>query len=243
MGGVIRTVFGGSKQKQSSSSTQESGNYFKDDLKNAFMPTTESTGMASTALGKLLGLSGDRSQALQDFRNTPGYQFNLESGSNAIGGQFANRGVFDSGATRKALMKFGSGLADNTQNSYIQNLLGLGQLGTQAGGLVADAGRYATGSSTGQGGGTSSTGGLGSFLGAILSDRRTKTDIRHVFTLDNGLPVYEFLYKNSNDIQIGVMADEVENLLPEALGPEIDGYKTVNYNKVLSNESSINPGS
>lgn len=63
------------------------------------------------------------------------------------------------------------------------------------------------------------------------SDRRLKTDIRRVGTLDNGLAVYTFRYKAGGPVVMGVMADEVEKLLPHAvLKRAIDNeYDAVNY--------------
>jgi hypothetical protein len=60
------------------------------------------------------------------------------------------------------------------------------------------------------------------------SDRRIKTDIERIGTLPNGLPVYAYRYKGQADFQIGVMAQEVEKLIPWAV-VEIDGIKHVNY--------------
>lgn len=71
--------------------------------------------------------------------------------------------------------------------------------------------------------------GLGSMAASAFSDRRLKTDIHRVGELDGGLGVYAYRYHWDDEPQLGVMADEVEVLAPEALGPEIDGFQTVNY--------------
>lgn len=60
------------------------------------------------------------------------------------------------------------------------------------------------------------------------SDRRIKTDISRVGTLDNGLPVYVYRFKHGGPMQIGVMAQEVERVKPHAVA-EIGGIKHVNY--------------
>ena len=67
-----------------------------------------------------------------------------------------------------------------------------------------------------------------SFANSFLSDRRVKEDIRKVGRLDNGLNVYSYRYKGGNRTMIGLMADEVEKIVPEAVG-DFAGYKTVNY--------------
>lgn len=74
--------------------------------------------------------------------------------------------------------------------------------------------------------------GLAGSLGgaAIMSDIRAKTDITRVGMLDNGLPVYAYRYVWGGPMQIGVMAQEVAQLHPEAVmvdGPT--GLLTVDY--------------
>ena len=56
--------------------------------------------------------------------------------------------------------------------------------------------------------------------------------IERIGQLISGLPVYLFTYINSGIQTIGVMADEVEKLAPEALGPVVAGYNTVDYGKL-----------
>ena len=79
--------------------------------------------------------------------------------------------------------------------------------------------------------------GLGGTLGAaaIMSDIRTKEHIKAIGWLPNGLPVYEYEYKPEWKDEaghgkfIGVMAQEVEMVKPEAVFTRPDGYKMVNY--------------
>lgn len=74
--------------------------------------------------------------------------------------------------------------------------------------------------------------GLGSLGGAAVtkfSDRRLKHGIRQIGKLANGLAVYAYTYIWGGPEQTGVMADEVAKLRPEALGPVIGGFQTVNY--------------
>ena len=68
--------------------------------------------------------------------------------------------------------------------------------------------------------------------GTGLSDRRLKKDINHLFTMDNGVPIYSFKYNWSNDIELGTMAQDIEGFMPEAVS-ELNGYKLVDYNKVF----------
>ena len=80
--------------------------------------------------------------------------------------------------------------------------------------------------------------GWGELLGAgmqaasLFSDRRLKTDIRRVGTTDGGLGIYQYKYVWGGPEQIGVMAQEVQEKQPDALGPVVDGYMTVRYDLV-----------
>ena len=84
--------------------------------------------------------------------------------------------------------------------------------------------------------------GLGGTLGAAAlmapaSDIRMKENIEQVGKLANGLNVYTYEYKPEfrddpfagHGKHIGVMAQEVEEIMPEAVITRPDGYKMVNY--------------
>jgi hypothetical protein len=68
-------------------------------------------------------------------------------------------------------------------------------------------------------------------MAMMASERRLKKNIVKVGELKDGLPVYDFVYRNDPDNQVmrGVMVDEVEIFRPHALGPKINGIQTVNY--------------
>lgn len=66
-----------------------------------------------------------------------------------------------------------------------------------------------------------------------MSDRRFKTDIEPVGELENGLKVYSYKFLGDSKPQLGVMADEVEKVIPDAV-ITIHGVKFVNYAKVLN---------
>jgi hypothetical protein len=84
--------------------------------------------------------------------------------------------------------------------------------------------------------------GLGGTLGAaaIMSDIRTKENITRIGTLPNGLPFYQFEYidefKNhplaGHGTHTGVMAQEVEVLIPDAVVTLDNGYLAVDYGKL-----------
>jgi len=71
-------------------------------------------------------------------------------------------------------------------------------------------------------------GGIGSLLKFMPSDMRLKEDISPVGTLFDGTPVYGYRYKGAGAYHIGLMAQDVEKIAPNAV-IEINGYKAVDY--------------
>lgn len=71
--------------------------------------------------------------------------------------------------------------------------------------------------------------GTGLTAGIKYSDRRLKTDVRRVGSLDNGLPVYAYRMIGSPVTEIGLMADEVEDKFPDAVHQQPNGFKMVDY--------------
>ena len=64
-----------------------------------------------------------------------------------------------------------------------------------------------------------------------MSDIRAKHDIALLGHLDNGLGFYRFSYNGSDKAYVGVMAQEVERVMPEAVARGSDGYLRVNYDQ------------
>lgn len=75
----------------------------------------------------------------------------------------------------------------------------------------------------------------GNVGGAALmaSDRRLKTDIKKVGKLDDGQPVYTYRYRAGGPTQLGLMAQSVEKVHPEAV-TEVGGFKAVDYRKATA---------
>jgi len=75
---------------------------------------------------------------------------------------------------------------------------------------------------------------------ALMSDIRTKEKIKHIAWLPNGLPVYTYEYKDEfkdhplagHGTHIGVMAQEVEVMYPNAVITLDNGYKAVDYGQL-----------
>lgn len=87
-------------------------------------------------------------------------------------------------------------------------------------------------SQSGLGGLFGLAGSLGAGAITKWSDARVKTDIRRVGSLDNGLPVYAYRYVWGGPVEIGVMAQDVERIRPDAVS-EISGIKAVDYGRAV----------
>jgi hypothetical protein len=81
----------------------------------------------------------------------------------------------------------------------------------------------------GRGGGGRGGGGRG---GGRRSDIRLKHDIVYLGRLDDGLGFYRFSYNGSGTAYVGVMAQDVQSVMPQAVFAGRDGYLRVNYQKL-----------
>lgn len=62
-----------------------------------------------------------------------------------------------------------------------------------------------------------------------MSDVRLKRGIVRVAHLDNGIDLYRYRYEWSDQLYVGVMAQEVAEIVPDAVVRGDDGYLRVNY--------------
>ena len=140
-------------------------------------------------------------------------------GSSAMGGvrmgganaAFANRGAFSRGGMSGG---FGGG----------------GRGGGGFGGGGRGGGFGGGGRGGGFGGGGRGGGGRGG--GARRSDMRLKHDIVLLGRLDDGLGYYRFVYNGAHTAFVGVMAQEVRTVMPEAVMRDADGYMRVSYDRL-----------
>jgi Chaperone of endosialidase len=68
--------------------------------------------------------------------------------------------------------------------------------------------------------------------GGRRSDIRLKHDVTLLARLDNGLGFYRFSYNGSHKAYVGVMAQEVQRVMPEAVVRGHDGYLRVYYDRL-----------
>jgi hypothetical protein len=91
--------------------------------------------------------------------------------------------------------------------------------------------QFARGGRGGGGGGRAAARGGGG-RGGRRSDIRLKHDIVFLGYLNDGLGLYRFSYNGSSKPYVGVMAQEVERIVPAAVTRGRDGYLLVNYEKL-----------
>lgn len=110
----------------------EYANKFKD-LSAGYDPYIKAGGTALERLMAGLGLGGDTAGFTNAYRALPGYQAGLETGSKAITGNAAARGMLKSGGAIKALNRYGSDYEDKRAGDYLSRLMamtGTGQTAT-----------------------------------------------------------------------------------------------------------------
>ena len=138
-------------------------------------------------------------------------------GARPGGGGGGGRSAFaGSGAGRGAMAQASRGHA---------SLGGRGGGGMRMGG--GGGGGFRGGGGGGRGGGGGGRGG-----GGRRSDIALKHDINLLGYLDNGLGFYRFSYNGSDKAYVGVMAQEVQTLRPDAVVRGSDGYLRVFYDKL-----------
>lgn len=234
-------IFGGSKSKQTSQATSQQVSYNQayNPIAQQFTPLLQE---AQKGLADYNAFMAGDTTGFDQYKANTGYDLAESEGFRRLLGGSSAAGTFTSGATGKRLQQYGTDLQQQYANNYLDRLLGRAGIGFQAGSALTSAGGYSSGSSqsTSQGS-SSSKPGIGGFLGQVAggiakSDRRAKRNIYQIGKLRNGLNLYQYRYLDGDDIIIGVMADEVKDILPEALGPVVDGYQTVNYDMINMKE-------
>lgn len=211
------TLFGGKKESANNANNAS--------LSGKLGGAVDGVGQSMGALQALLG--GD-SSGFRRFTDAIDLSGQMEMGSRGVTGNAAARGLLRSGSTGKALVNYEQQMENQAANSYMERLLGVGQMGLGAAGVLAETGKQSK---------SREKPGMGQFIGqmaagAAASDERLKTDITAVGKNRDGLTVYQYRYKGSPEVYTGVMAQEVAKVKPEALGPTVNGYMTVDYGKV-----------
>ena len=158
-----------------------------------------------------------------------GNAFDLSDGQKAK--DFAKRGQASLGNRGQADFKRPSGAGPKAVNRGGRpSQMGRGGGG---GGHISRGGGGGGHISRGGGGRGGGGGGRGGGGGGRRSDIRLKHDIVQLQRLGNGLELYRFRYKGSDrTLYVGVMAQEVQQIDPNAVSRDRDGYLRVDYDRI-----------
>jgi Protein of unknown function (DUF3300)/Chaperone of endosialidase len=179
---------------------------------------------------------GNRGNRQLDFRGRNGQQVLNPGnrGNNLGGGNLANRP-----STRPAAGNRGKRPhAGNRQGAKrVQHRAAAGgapaaKARSHAGHRAAGRHRAVGGGSHRAAGGGGHRGGGGRGAGGRRSDIRLKHNIVLVGRLNDGLGVYRFVYNGGHKTYVGVIAQEVQQVLPEAVERGSDGYLRVHYDQL-----------
>ena len=176
------------------------------------------------------GRSGN--QVLQPGAGGGGNRSSLGGGGNRpVPGGGGNRPSLGGGGSNRPSLggggggSRGSGAFGNISSGRITNIeSGRGRASLGGGGGGGGGARG--------GGGHFGGGGRGGGGGGRRSDMRLKHDIILLGRLDNGIGFYRFVYNSGSKAYVGVMAQEVQSVMPEAVVRGRDGYWRVDYGEL-----------
>lgn len=210
-----------------------------------FMKTLQPLYQQYMDVGKT-GTEGMKNLMEGGFTKDPVFQQIIKSGTQASNMNAAGSGHLFSGGQGKALQAYGEKEGANYFDDIFKNYQSMSNTGLTAtqsltseqtglqgmlANLFTSKGKDASQAEMAKGQGMQDLVKTG-IEGAAkaFSDRRLKRNIQRVGTHDLGIGVYEFDYLWGAHA-VGFMADEVEQVMPEAVG-EINGYKFVNYGMI-----------
>ena len=170
-----------------------------------------------------------------DFRGRTGDRRGGASRANVGGGN--GRPNIGANAARSGVGNRNAGAGNTRANLGHAGGGGISNVGAgRTAGLEGARGRASFGGGGGGGfrggGGGGRGGGGGGRGGGRHSDINLKHDIVLLARLDNGLGFYRFAYKGSERAYVGVMAQEVQTVMPSAVERGRDGYLRVFYDKL-----------
>lgn len=165
--GAGATIYSSNKAADAQQSAAQNASNTQQGMFNTIqqneLPWTQVGSAANSALGQFYGLPGGSGgttyaptagggvqrlvqgdSSAPDYNkilsNLPGYQFQLQQGTQAAQRNLAAMGLLNSGAAGKALTQYGQGLAQNYAGQYAGGLATLSQLGQAGAAGVASAG-------------------------------------------------------------------------------------------------------
>jgi hypothetical protein len=189
-------------------------------------------GVDNAMSAKGLGLSGAQAKGLADYTtglasNTFQQQYqnalqNYQTNYNAQQQQVGNL---------LNLLGIGQNAAAGVGNAGMQSAQGIGNT-LMSGANATAAGQIAAGNAQSNAlSGALNLGLGGAGIYALLSDARAKRDIRLIGCTEGGNKIYRYRYKGKPEWHVGVMAQEVEKIDPDAV-INFGDTKYVDYSKV-----------
>jgi len=221
------------------------------EIKSSLSPYTTAGTSALAMYQNMLGLGSQGSAGMNAYQQTPGYQFRMQSGVDALDKSAAASGSLLSGAQQKALTEYGQNFGTNEYQNSLSNVAGLTNLGYGAASnqansisnLYGNLGNTLAQTYAAKGQAASSllggamSGGASVAGAAMLSDINLKQNIKYTGKKSkDGFNIVEFNYNNRSGLDTtkryrGVIAQEVESLRPEAVIEE-NGFKKVDYSQL-----------
>jgi hypothetical protein len=195
--------------------------------------------MNNQLAAKGLNLSGAQAKGLAGYATGLADQTYQQQFQNALSQYQQNQSNFgmnyginsDQYNRLAGLLGLGQSSAAGVGNAGMQTANQAGNYATQAANAAA-AGQIAAGNSQSNAMNSLFNLGLGGAgIFSLLSDARHKRDIRYLGTTEGGHKVYSFRYKNSDEVHVGVMAQEAERIRPDSV-IDFGGTKYVDYSKV-----------
>lgn len=262
--GFISDLLGGSDKSQAATDAaniqagatagqvNESRRQF-DVIQKLLAPYVNAGTNSINAQGNLIGLNGNDNQqsAINNIQNGPQFQALQQQGERSILQNASATGGLRGGNTQSALAQFSPQLLNQLIQQRFQNYSGLTNLGENAAAGVGAAGQNATNSinsanqnaANAQAGAVITAGnqqsntvnsllGLGGTLATLFSDENIKSNIKRIGTHKKGFGIYEYIKFGQREI--GVLAQEVMQILPKAVTHHTTGYLMVNYSMLES---------
>ena len=181
-------------------------------------------------------LQGNNPAGFEQYKRSSGYDNIFNESMRGVTSNAAARGLLGSGATLRATQDRAGQLAQQQYDNYLRNLMGVNQQRMSSGLGLANviAGAGGTSTSSQREGLLGAISGAASAVGSVAaaSDMRLKENIVKIGEEPDGLGIYTYNYVWDDEPQVGVMAQEVAELRPHALGPVIEGFMTVYYGKL-----------
>lgn len=250
--GFVSDIFGGGAAKKAAKAQVKAAKLGIEEMRRQFDLTRVDLAPWREAGGAAIQAGAAMLQPGYDHTTSPGYQFRFGEGQRAVESSAASKGMLMSGGTLKDLTRFGQGVAADDFNDQFNRQMAIAGGGQQAATSGAQLGqRNAEGIADlyGQIGNAKASGyigqsnAIGQTIGQIaqiagmfaMSDVRTKRDIEYLGFDMGGVPAVAFEYCQDIGVElpegrfIGVIAQDVARIRPDALGPRIKGFLTVNY--------------